>query len=340
MRLSPVWIAWLMIIAAASAASADYYYYSVAEDDFLDDNDTLWAALEPYPQWDVSRALLHDDYDLNDGVRTDGRDSLYDDLEWYADNLSSGDVFMLSYWGHGGWGSVDVGEHDEGSTPQPTSNDPDPDQPGPYRYDEFWSQGGGSSYLFDDDLTDAIADFDAGVEVVIISGACHSGGFVGGDHDLQTSAPATNNGLYAILDVPEQATGIGLKGSGDDYYEILLCTALSNAAVNTDWGMTMSEWYDIAMEWGETATSYVQMGWDSSPQYYKYWPDENWVPTAEEATYASGHWGWQEEYLQLRPEEYSWLDAAHDYDMTPEPATAGMVLAGLAAIGALRRRRS
>ena len=71
-------------------------------------------------------------------MRDDGRDSMYDDLAWYADNLASGDVFMFSYSGHGGWGASDSYYPDEGSTPRPLRNDPTPSDAPPYQYDEFF----------------------------------------------------------------------------------------------------------------------------------------------------------------------------------------------------------
>ncbi len=44
-------------------------------------------------------------------------------------------------------------------------------------------------------------------------------------------------------------------------------------------------------------------------------------------------WGWQEKYLQLRPEDFASLDAAHDYLMgSPEPASMALFVLGTAAI--------
>jgi len=337
-------VALAALLLPAVLAQADYYYYGVADDQFLDDNDTLWAALAPYPEWDAPHATLRDNWDADDGVRTDGRDSVYDDLAWYAGNLESGDVFMFSYSGHGGWQASDSYYPDEGSTPRPLSNDPTPANDPPYEYDEFFGYSGGTSYMWDDDLTEIFQNFNSGVEVIVLSGACHSGGWVGGSHDINTSVPANNNGLYAILGAPEQGLSVGVRENGEDYYEILLTTALSNSL---ETHMTMSDWYEAAMEYGETACYTGQAPWDESPQDYYYWPDENWVPTTHEETYYDyandqlDHWGWQETYLQLRPEEFASLDAAHDYLMgTPEPASATLFVLGTAAIALrLRRRR-
>ncbi len=329
----------LAALVAALPASADYYFYGVADDDFCGDNDTLWTALEPYPEWDASRAVLRDNWNADDNVRGDGRDSLYDDLEWYADNLTGGDVFLFSYWGHGGWNGSDSYYPDEGSTARPQENDPSPTNSAPYQYDEYFGYSGSTYSMWDDDLTNTLADFDEFVEVIVISGACHSGGWVGGSHDLDTSTPATNDALYAMLAAPEQGTSIGVKESGETYYELLLCTALSNTVSAY---MRMSDWYAAAMEYGATHTYTFTMTWDSSPQEYYFWPDEDWAPTAYEATYQEDHWGWQETYLQLRPEDHSWLSAEVDFYMcTPEPATAGLLVIGLLGLrGFIRRRRA
>jgi hypothetical protein len=214
-------------LLAAPLAQADYYFYGVASDDFTPDNDTLWAALEPYPEWDASRSTLYDDRNV---WAPAGQESVYSDLQGYANDLVSGDVFLFSYSGHGGWGAVDWSPGDEGSTPRPTANDPSPSSNPPYQYDEWLPSpsGGNGWWLSDDELTDAFANFDDCVEVVVLSGACHSGGWVGGSHDIDNSVPASNNGLYAILGAPEQGYGIGVGPSGGPY-EILLTTALSNS---------------------------------------------------------------------------------------------------------------
>ena len=322
-------------LLAAPLAQADYYFYGVASDDFTPDNDTLWAALEPYPEWDASRSTLYDNRNV---WAPDGQDSVYSDLQGYANTLVSGDVFLFSDSGHGGWGAVDFGTVDEGTTPRPTANDPSPSSNPPYQYDEWLAPppGGNDYVMFDDDITDAFANFDDCVEVVVLSGACHSGGWVGGSHDIDNSVPASNNGLYAILGAPEQGYGIGV-GPVSGPYEILLTTALSNTL---DAYMTMSDWYDDAMGYGETNGYWFEMDWDSSPQWYKYWPTADWDPTTYEDTYWTDHWGWEETYLQLRPEDWSSLDTAHDHWMgTPEPATTTLLTLGLLALGARLRRQ-
>ncbi len=316
-----------LVLLAVPAANADYYFYGVAQEGFINDNDTLWNTLQPYPEWNQSRCTLRDDWSVWDAERGDGRDTLYDDLLWYGDNLNSDDVLIFSYSGHGG------------CTTRPNPyNDPTPTNGPPYAGDE-WIPDPHDPFigLEDDYLTDAFANFNDGIEVIVLSGACHSGGWVGGSHDLDTSAPATNDGLYCILGAPEQGTGIGVGPSGGPY-EILLTTALSNTL---DPYMTISQWYDAAMLYGEDATYSVTRGWDISPQDYYYWPSTNWVPSTYEDTYYTDHWGWEETYLQLRPEFYSALDAAHDNEMcTPEPATIAFFALGLLGLGAKLRRRS
>jgi len=337
-----------LVLCTCAVAGADYHFYGVSFGEFLDDNDTLWVALEPYPEWQVSHCTLRDDFSLWDAERDDGRDSVYDDLLWYGDNLQSGDVLVFSYTYHGGWDFPDglFNPSDEGSTARPQINDPAPDSGAPYAGDEWLPDpnSGGLSGLLDDELTDALAGFDAGVEVVIISSACHSGGWVGGSHDLDTSAPASNSGLYVLMGAPEQGTCVAVKeNEQQQYYDVLLTNALAGSLGPN---MTISDWYYAAALNGESAHYTGQRPWDSSPQDYYYWPSADWVPSAHEQTYYDyanddlDRWGWEETYLQLRPISYSSLDGSHDYLMgTPEPATTAMVLLGLAALGAARRRQ-
>jgi hypothetical protein len=333
-----------VIIAVAltgSIAQADYYFYGVGNDEFQQNPGTLWSALSMYSQWDDSRCVIRQNWDANDGKRSTGRnnprDSMYDDLLWYADNLKSDDLFMFFYAGHGGWNALD-NNFDEGKTPRPRSNDPCPANDPPYEYDEFFGYVGGSTYyMWDDDLKVIFDNFDPGVTVVVISGACHSGGWIGGANDLDKSAPALNNALCGIFSVPEQGLGIGVGSS--NVYEILLTTALTNTVMGNFY--TMSEWYDAAMAYGETNYYILARAWDTAPKPYYYWPSANWVPSEYEATWFDngGYWGWERTYLQLRSVMYSTLDAAHDRTVTPEPSTIGLVLVGLAAIRLRQQRR-
>lgn len=331
-----------LLLATCTVASADYHFYGVADEDFSLDNDRLWEALEPYPEWDASRATLHDAYPAWDGDTSGDPDCIYDDIVDYGTRLQSGDVFLFAYSAHGGWSFPDslTAYLDEDTNPPPDANDPSPPTDPPYAGDEYLPNPGtgGLTGLEDDLLTDAFAAFDPGVEVVVVSAACHAGGWVGGGHDLDTSTPAGNSGLYALLGAPEQATCVGLAEAEGEPADVLLTTTLINTLEPY---MTISEWYDAAATWGQTATAPVQRAWDDEPQTYTYWPEQSWVPTTYEATYQTDHWGWQETYLQLRPWDYSTLDGAHDAPMaTPEPATTAMIVLGLLGIGAgLRRRR-
>jgi len=340
-RLHLLGMLYALMVLAVPALNADYYFYGVAQEDFINDNDTLWEALEPYPEWDQSRCTLRDDWSVWDAERGDGRDTLYDDLLWYGDNLQSDDIFIFSYSGHGGWDLPDVFSlyNDEGTTTRPNPyNDPTPPNGPPYAGDE-WIPDPHDPFvgLEDDYLTDAFANFNSGIEVIVLSGACHAGGWVGGSHDLDTSAPADNYGLYCILGAPEQGTGIGVGPSGGPY-EILLTTSLANTL---DPYMTMSQWYGAAMLYGEQASYSLMRSWDSSLQDYYYWPSGDWVPSTYEDTYYTDHWGWEEAYLQLRPEVYSTLDTGHDNEIcTPEPATTALFTLGLLGLGAKLRRRN
>ena len=105
--------------------------------------------------------------------------------------------------------------------------------------------------------------------------------------------------------------------------------------------MTMSQWYGAAMLYGEQASYPLMRSWDSSLQDYYYWPSGDWVPSTYEDTYYTDHWGWEETYLQLRPEVYSTLDTGHDNEIcTPEPATTALFTLGLLGLAARLRRRN
>ena len=52
-----------------SPVLGDYYFYGVGDDDVYKDNDTLWNALEPYPEWSDTRCTLRDNWDADDGDR-------------------------------------------------------------------------------------------------------------------------------------------------------------------------------------------------------------------------------------------------------------------------------
>ncbi len=346
MNARALWACMVIWLLACGGASADYYYYGYAGFQFTDDNDYMWDALSAYPEWDVSRATLRDDWPLWDQTRTDARDCFYDDIRWYGSNLQSGDVLVVSYASHGEWQFFgDLDPADEGSTSRPQTNDPSPANSAPYAGDE-WMQDPTSMFVFlsDDELTDAFAGFNPGVEVVVISAACHSGGWVGGSHDLNASDPAGNSALYALLGAPEQGTCVAVAENEGDPLEVLLTTALTNSLEPY---MTISEWYEAAAAYGETAYYTGEQAWDTGPKDYYFWPSADWVPSTREQTYydfaddALDHWGWQETYLQLRPIGYSSLDGCHDHPMgTPEPATTAMLLVGLAGLGAVLRRRA
>ncbi len=319
----------VLAISLATPVFADYYFYGVGDDGGELDPWWVWDVLEPFPEWDASRCVIRNNWDADDGVRTDGRDSVYDDLVWYANNLESGDLFMYQYQGHGGWTGSDSYYPDEGSTARPGENDPTPANPPPYQYDETWGWSGSTMKLWDDDLREIFADFDSSVEVIVIQGMCHAGGLIGGSHDLDTSAPATNNGLFAALAVPEHGLSVGV--GSDPYYPALLTWALSNTeeGYRLEAGMTMPDWYELALDYGETHQFFDRY----------YWPAEDWVPSAYEDTYWTDHWGWEDSYLQLRPVYYSSLDDDHDYVLgTPDPGTIALFGLGLLGLGAKLRR--
>jgi len=75
MKTRAVWACVGLCLVASVAAKADYYFYGVSFADFLNDNDRLWGALAPYPEWDASRCNLRDDWPLWDDDRTGDPDS-------------------------------------------------------------------------------------------------------------------------------------------------------------------------------------------------------------------------------------------------------------------------
>jgi hypothetical protein len=327
------------LAVTGSVAQADYYFYGVGNDEFTQDPGTLWSSLSFYSQWDDSRMTIRQNWDADDLVRDSQRNSMYDDLLWYTQNLTAGDLFMFFYAGHGGWVGNDSYYPDEGNTPRPRPNDPKPANPPPYASDEFFGWSGSTNYMWDDDLKNIFDNFQVGVTTIIISGACYSGGWIGGTHDVDKSKPALNNAFCGIFGAPEHAQGIGV-GSGNSF-EILLTTALTNTVAGNFF--TMSEWYDAAMAYGESHYYNINRAWNTAPTPYYYWPSADWAPSAYEATWIDdgerSRWGWQETYLQLRPVFYSTLNAEHDRTVTPEPSTIGLVLVGLAVLRARQQRR-
>ena len=336
-KLAVTGIAVLFLSGAVANVSADYFFYGVAEDQFLLDNDMLWDAMNDWPEWSTVTPDLQDD---RAGKIIGGeRDSIYEDLQWYANQVGDGDVFVFAYAGHGGWGASDA-NGDDGTTSVPQTNDPAPDYDPPYAGDEFFGKSGGN-YMYDDDFIAAFENFDPGAEIIVISGACHSGGWVGGASDLNATAPALNRGLFGMFAVPENDLGIALGPVGNtSYYTILFLRAL--AATAEPW-MTAEDWFNAAVAYGAQQKSYVAMPWGTA--WYYWWPAPDWQPSTDDLVYydytddSLDHWGWQETYLQLTPVSYSTLDAEHDRPLfTPEPGTGVIVLLGLGAVGILRRR--
>ncbi len=336
-------------------AGADYYYYGVACDDFTYSNDYMWDALDDFPEWSSHTAttvtgadtwasgtnvILHDE--------ASGQ-QIVSGISSFAGYVGEDDVLIFHYMAHGGTGSTDS-DADDGIVSGPEDNDPHPNRyrPGgdpdvaydsePYAEEEFLGKTG-QTYASDDQIAAAFADFElhTSATVLTIYDTCHGGGFVGGSNDMNASAPASNNGLYVMMTVPEQGLGIGITGDYPDYVG-LLTLALAETAAGV---MTSDEWLQAAVDYGATTTSLVS-SYGGVKDYY-WWPEDNALLSG---TYIGTpppqqHWAWEETYLQLRPGSWSFLDAGHDVPVfTPEPTTIALFGLGLLGLGAkLRRRR-
>lgn len=82
------------------------------------------------------------------------REAVIEEMTMAADELGSGDIFMISYSGHGGW--------------LPDINGDEEDQ-----NDETWCLYDGE--ILDDELLVQYAKFTKGVRVIVFSDSCHSG---------------------------------------------------------------------------------------------------------------------------------------------------------------------
>jgi hypothetical protein len=150
-------------------------------------------------------------------------DAVLAELDAAARTLTTGDIFFLTYSGHGG---------------QVTNANPD-DDPEDDALDETWCLY--DRQLVDDELFAAFSQFQAGVRIVVFSDSCHSGSVTRGDpggggdeHALVKQLPmdvaiATEEGhaaLYATLqkDVPTKrlttcaATVVLLSGCQDSQF--------------------------------------------------------------------------------------------------------------------------
>ena len=82
------------------------------------------------------------------------RNNVLDKIRQAADQLTPGDLYFLSYAGHGGQVPDTSGDESDG-------------------LDETWCLYDGQ--LLDDELTMAFCDFKEGVRILLISDSCHSG---------------------------------------------------------------------------------------------------------------------------------------------------------------------
>ncbi len=345
----------MFAVLLALPAGADYYYYGVACDDFTYSNDYMWDALDDFPEWSAYspvsvtgsatwdtgiHVVLHDNAPGNDIVSG---------IASFAGYVGEDDLLIFHYMAHGGTGSTDS-DADDGTVPGPADNDPHPNEYRPdgapdAAYDSEPYAGEETigrlayTYVNDDQIAAAFHDFElhTSATVLTIYDTCHAGGFVGGSNDMNASAPASNNGLYVMMTVPEQGLGIGISGDYPDYVG-LLTLALAETAADA---MTSDEWFQAAVDYGATTTSYVS-SYGGVKDYY-WWPEDNALLSG---TYIgvpppTQHWEWEETYLQLRPGSWSWLDAGHDvFVFTPEPTTTVLLALGVLGLAAKLRRRN
>jgi len=341
-------------LLAIGPTAADYFYYGVACDDFTYSNDYMWDALDGFPEWSSYTATAVSGAET---WATDTNIVLHDEpsgqqivsgISSFAGYVGEDDLLIFHYMAHGGTGSTDL-DADDGTVPGPADNDPHPNKyrlsgepdvaydSEPYAGEETIGKLG-YTYVSEDQIAAAFADFElhTSATVLTIYDTCHAGGFVGGSEDMNASAPATNNGLYVMMTVPEQGIGIGISGAYPDFIG-LLTLALAETA---EGAKTIDEWFQAAVYYGATTTSYVS-SYDGTKDYY-WWPEDNallsgtyiGVPTPTQ------HWEWEETYLQLRPGSWSWLDAGHDVSVfTPEPGTIALFGLGLLGVVAKLRRR-
>lgn len=87
-------------------------------------------------------------------TRAAGRGAVIDAIRQAAGQLTAGDIFMLSYSGHGG------------QVPDLNNDEPD-------GQDETWCLYDGQ--LLDDELNELLCQFATGVRVLVFSDSCHSG---------------------------------------------------------------------------------------------------------------------------------------------------------------------
>jgi len=114
------------------------------------------------------------------------RSSVSQAIRYHAGTLAAGDIFMLSYSGHGGQLPDLNGDEDDAE-------------------DETWCLFDGE--LLDDELYQALAAFSTGVRVLVFSDSCHSGTvlkatyYVGGSHAAR-SADASAEGASRFRAMP------------------------------------------------------------------------------------------------------------------------------------------
>jgi len=217
----------LGIFGAADKAMAQFWFLGVGsgvvgeppnEYDIYHDVVGLWGAMTGWPDWG---GLSEDYYHLRKDLDGQG---ILNEIDWLGGNVSSGDLAMFFYSGHGG--TVTDFSRDE------------PDRP---RDDEVI--GYGSSWVTDDDIALRLKPIgDAGATTIAVFDSCYSGGMFGGTEDLNTvdnifimTGSEEDKPSYIYLDEPYSVFTTSLIDgiSGD-----------APADINSDGSIYPAEWFE------------------------------------------------------------------------------------------------
>ena len=126
------------------------------------------------------------------------RDAVKEVFKGAARELSAGDLFLVSYSGHGGRVKDVTGDEDD-------------------KKDDTWCLYDGQ--LLDDELNVLFAEFDSGVRVLVISDSCHSGTMLKGESDQSNETDVDDGFIYPRV-MPREAASKTYKGNRSFYTKI------------------------------------------------------------------------------------------------------------------------